>query len=29
VDITIRPDEGLAQEQRKASEGAPPPEEPH
>ena len=25
VDITIRPDEGLAQEHRKASEGAPPP----
>ena len=31
MDITIRPDEGLAQEQRKANEGAPPPapEEPH
>ena len=31
VDITIRPDEGLAEEQRKATEGAPPPapEEPH
>jgi len=31
VDITIRPDEGLAQEHRGSSEGAPPPapEEPH
>ena len=32
VDVTIRPDEGLAREQRGASEGAPPPapaEEPH
>jgi|RhiMethySRZTD1v2_1073278.scaffolds.fasta_scaffold07014_7 outer membrane protein OmpA-like peptidoglycan-associated protein len=31
VDITIRPDEGLAQEQRRSTEGAPPPapEEPH